>query len=227
MNVISAVVQGCHHMGILQFFALYLYNEGLSSYKNFYCSFIDYFYVRPETVAGKAIRHIEAQLDEVLAEKGTLSICDSRFGKILWTFEEYLFLSLTYEADEFYAQAEDFLRSFGIDGDIYNNLLRFQRGITKQPFDENVEIELSYAFLDYFRKIIDGENEITNFVGDSYYVRNLNEDRTVEVIFEQEAIPELLGDVNLDEKVNIKDATAIQKYVAKIETGLPIGKPVE
>ena len=72
------------------------------------------------------------------------------------------------------------------------------------------------AFLDYFRKIIDGENEITNFVGDSYYVRNLNEDRTVEVIFEQEAIPELLGDVNLDEKVNIKDATQIQKAVAKI-----------
>lgn len=68
----------------------------------------------------------------------------------------------------------------------------------------------------YVAKIIDGENEITNFVGDSYYVRNLNEDRTVEVIFEQEAIPELLGDVNLDEKVNIKDATQIQKAVAKI-----------
>lgn len=160
MNVISAVVQGCHHMGILQFFALYLYNEGLSSYKNFYCSFIDYFCVRPETVAGKAISQIEAQLDEVLAEKGTLSICDSRFGKVLWTFEEYLFLSLTYEADEFYAQAEDFLRSFGIDGDIYNSLLRFQRGITKQPFAGNVEIELSYAFLDYFRKIIDGEKAV-------------------------------------------------------------------
>lgn len=68
----------------------------------------------------------------------------------------------------------------------------------------------------YVAKIIDGENEITNFVGDSYYVSNLNEDRTVEVIFEQEAIPELLGDVNLDEKVNIKDATQIQKAVAKI-----------
>ena len=68
----------------------------------------------------------------------------------------------------------------------------------------------------YVAKIIDGENEITNFVGDSYYVRNLNEDRTVEVIFEQEAIAELLGDVNLDEKVNIKDATQIQKAVAKI-----------
>ena len=34
------------------------------------------------------------------------------------------------------------------------------------------------------------------------------------------------ADVNADTKVNVKDATAIQKFVAKIETGYPIGKPV-
>lgn len=27
-------------------------------------------------------------------------------------------------------------------------------------------------------------------------------------------------------KVNVKDATAIQKFVAKIETGFPIGQPI-
>lgn len=68
----------------------------------------------------------------------------------------------------------------------------------------------------YVAKIIDGGTEITNFVGDSYYVRDLTEDRTVEVVFEEEAIPELLGDVNLDQKVNVKDATQIQKAAAKI-----------
>jgi len=68
----------------------------------------------------------------------------------------------------------------------------------------------------YVAKIIDGDNEITNFIGDSYYVRNLNEDRTVEVIFEQEEILQLLGDVNLDQKVNIKDATMIQKAIADL-----------
>lgn len=31
---------------------------------------------------------------------------------------------------------------------------------------------------------------------------------------------------NADGKVNIKDATAIQKFVAKIETGLPIGEKI-
>lgn len=157
MNIISATVQGCHHMGILQFFALYLYNEGLSSYKNFYCSLVDYFYVRPETVAGKALRCIEAQLDEVLAEKGTLGLNDERFGGIVWTFEEYLFLCLSYEADRFYSEAESFLKGFGISEDIFTQLMVFQKKMTKQPFTGAFELETDYDFLEYFKKIIGGE----------------------------------------------------------------------
>lgn len=157
MNIISAVVQACHHMGLMQFFALYLYNEGLSSYKNFYCSFVDYFYPRHESSVGRALHRIEEKLDDVLAEKGTLSICDSRFGDILWTFEEYLFLCLTYESDEFYAELKEFIDGFGIDGEISEELMKFQRGITKHPFNVTAEFELSYDFLDYFRRIVDGE----------------------------------------------------------------------
>ncbi|MBO5858414.1 MAG: radical SAM protein [Clostridia bacterium] len=160
MNIISAVVQACHHMGLLQFFALYLYNEGMSSYKNFYCSFVDYFYPKSESAVGRALHCIEDSLDEVLAERGTLSICDLRFGDVLWTFEEYLFLSLTYEAEEFYSEVNEFLGRFGIDGEIFNELMRFQRNMTKQPFDETDEFSFSYDFLDYFRKIVDGKKAV-------------------------------------------------------------------
>lgn len=36
----------------------------------------------------------------------------------------------------------------------------------------------------------------------------------------------LRADVNFDNKNNVKDATAIQKFVAKIETGFPIGEKI-
>ncbi len=65
-------------------------------------------------------------------------------------------------------------------------------------------------------KITDGDTVVTNFVGDSYYVENLTEDRTVTVEFEK--IPEkiLWGDVNRDGRVTVTDATLIQKNVAKM-----------
>lgn len=160
MNIISAVVQGCHNMGLLQFFALYFYNEGICSYKDFYCSFTDYFLQRPETVAGKALGEVDKQLDRVLSGEGTLSICDGRFGRILWTFEEYLFSSISYEIDKFLSEAEDFLLRFCAKDEIFENLSVFQRNMIRKPFSGNVEFDVDYGFLEYFRNILDGKKAV-------------------------------------------------------------------
>lgn len=37
----------------------------------------------------------------------------------------------------------------------------------------------------------------------------------------------LLGDADVNDKVNVKDATAIQKFVADMETGFAIGEPIK
>lgn len=157
MNIFAATVQACHHMGLLQLFAIYLYSEGLSTYKKFYTSFVDWFYARPESVAGRALHNIDKNLDDVLAGRATLSCSDARFGNIMWTFEEYLFLSATYESEKFYAEAEEFLRSFGMDEDIFKELMLLQRNITKKPFAGKTQLDVSYDFLEYFRKAIDGK----------------------------------------------------------------------
>ena len=156
MNIFAATVQACHHMGLLQLFAIYLYSEGYGTYKKFYTSFVDWFYSKPESVAGTALRNIDKNLDDVLAGKATLSCSDKRFGNIMWTFEEYLFLSATYESERFYAEAEDFLRSFGMDEDIFKELMLLQRNITKKPFAGKTKLDVSHNFLEYFRKAIDG-----------------------------------------------------------------------
>ena len=158
MNIFAATVQACHHMGLLQLFAIYLYIEGFCTYKNFYTSFVDWFYSKPESVAGTALHNIDKNLDEVIAGRATLSCSDKRFGNVMWTFEEYLFLSATYESERFYAEAEEFLRSFGMDEDIFKELMILQRNITKKPFTGKTELDVSYDFLEYFRKAIDGRN---------------------------------------------------------------------
>ena len=157
MNLFSYVVQAYHHMGILQFFALYLYNEGICSYKDFYTGLLDHFLANPETVAGKVFYKISGYLDKVLEERGTLSCCDERFGKVQWPFEEYAYLCTVYESDKFYDEIVDFLKRFNIDGTVFDELLKFQRSIIKKPYDTHITITSKYDFLDYFNKLLDGK----------------------------------------------------------------------
>ncbi len=155
MNLFSAVVHSCHHMGLLQFFALYLYNEGLCSYKKFYSSLLDFALSNPDTVIGSVFKKIEQRLDKVLNEADTLCCTDERFGRVEWPFEEYAYLCMIYNYEKFYNEIDGFLSAFGTDSEIHTQLLEFQKSIIKKPFDEKVYINASYDFVDYFMKLLD------------------------------------------------------------------------
>ncbi len=157
MNLFSVVVHSCHHMGLLQFFALYLYNEGISSYKKFYSSLLDFALSNPNTVIGSVFQTISTCLDKVTEEKGTLCISDERFGNIQWPFEEYAYLCMIYEHEKFYVEISEFLNRFKIQKEIYSELLEFQKIITKKPFDKHIHICSSFDFADYFMHLIDGK----------------------------------------------------------------------
>ncbi len=157
MNLFSSVVHSCHHMGLLQFFALYLYNEGFCSYKEFYSSLLDFALSNPDTVIGSVFCRINGYLNDVIEEKGTLCCTDERFGKVQWPFEEYAYLCIVYDSENFYDEITGFLERFGMNKEIYSQLLDFQKNIIKKPFDEKITIDYSFDFVDYFMKLIDGK----------------------------------------------------------------------
>ena len=157
MNLFSYTVQAFHHMGLLQFFAIYLYNEGICSYADFYTAVLAHFL--SEAAGGKenAFLKIERHLDDVLLEKGTLSCADERFGRVQWPFEEYLFLDTVYDLDGFYDGISDFLRGYFTDEELFSELLSFQKKMIKRPFDTSSEFLLRYNFPLYFNAILDGK----------------------------------------------------------------------
>lgn len=159
MNLFSYMIQCCHHMGILQFFALYLFNEGFCSYKEFYTSLLEHFLNNPDTVAGKVFGQIEIYLDDVVRERGTLSCCDERFGKVQWSFEEYAYLCIVYKLDDFYREIIPFLKNFNIDKDVFDELIKFQTKIMKRPFEKNCDFKTRYNFAEYFTGIIEGKDQ--------------------------------------------------------------------
>lgn len=157
MNLFTCVVQAFHHMGILQFFALYLYNEGICSYKEFYSGLLDLFFSEQRTVAGKAFRKINDYLDSVLNEKGTLSCSDARFGKVQWPFEEYAYLCIVYEYDRFYDEISDYLKKFNIEESVFAELMSFQKNMIKKPFENKNSFKTRYNFPEYFIAILSGK----------------------------------------------------------------------
>ena len=158
MNLFSFVVQAFHHMGLLQFFALYLYNEGICSYKEFYNSLLEYLLSKPELVGGNVLKQIAEYLEAVICEEGTLSCSDERFGKVQWPFEEYIYLCIIYEAEKFYDEMIPFLKNFNIDENVFAELLTFQENIMKMPFRNEFDFHIKYDFLSYFKDMLNGKN---------------------------------------------------------------------
>ncbi len=160
MNLFSYVIQAFHHMGILQFFALYLYNEKICSYKEFYTSLLEYFISNPQTVGGRIFRKISFFLESVIDETGTLSCCDERFGKVQWSFEEYAYICTIYELDAFFDEIEIFLKIFNIDKNIFDELLKFQKNMLKKPFLKQEAFKVKYDFMSYFIDILKGKQAL-------------------------------------------------------------------
>lgn len=163
MNLFSYAVQTFHHMGLLQFFSLYLYNERICSYRDFYLDVLSFFMQKENTVAGRTFKHIEKYLCDVLLEKGTLSCSDERFGKVQWPFEEYLFLNCVYELDVFYDEIAEFLKKYFDDEKIFESLLSFQKKMIKRPFDTEIFIDCSYNFPSYFNALLDCKKAVLTY----------------------------------------------------------------
>lgn len=157
MNLFSATVQCFHHMGLLQFFALHLYNDKICSYKKFYTSLLEFALKNPSTVIGKAFAEISYRLDDVINEKGTPNCVDSRFGNVMWTFEEYAYLCTIYEADKFFGEITPFLLQFFEDKEFFSHLLEFQKKMLKQPFTTDFTINTEYDFNLYFNNLLNGK----------------------------------------------------------------------
>ena len=156
MNLFSFTVQCFHNMGILQLFAIYLYFEGICTYKEFYTLLLDFILANPDTVAGRAFFEISQYLNNVLSESGTLSCSDERFGKTQWAFEEYAYLCCTYEIDRFFLEIPEFLKNFNIEQHVFEELLAFQKNMLKHPFKNDTELHSDFDFLSYFTDALDG-----------------------------------------------------------------------
>lgn len=164
MNLFSFCVQALHHMGLTKLFAIYLYDRQGVSYRKFYEKMLDYFFAHPHSVAGRVFAKMGEYLDKVLSENGQFVCYDERFGNVLWPFEEYVYLCISYELSQFYDELREFLTCFDYENGVFEDLLKFQREMIKQPFISEKTVSTEFDFLSYFTSYQKGGKPVLNRV---------------------------------------------------------------
>lgn len=151
--VFSYYVQGLHNLGLLRAVAVYLCNEEKISYADFYNRLLDYSASHPETLSGRIYRKIKALCEGVIEGKNELvSTCDGT-GKILWGFDELLFLEFYKALPDFYSEVKDFVVSAFGKSEITDPLFEYQYSIIKKIGSCDIIIESGYDFYSYFSRI--------------------------------------------------------------------------
>lgn len=158
-NIFVAVTGAFHNLGLLQCFAIYLFNEHGVDYSDFYISLLNHFKNNPLSVAGKIYSELYKMLDDVTKNLGSCETLLPEFGNVNWPVEEWYFLQIIKDFDLFFDEITGFLRSLGIEEGVFNELLRYQMKMLKRPAIDKFSFEISYDFPLYFNNIYKGIRE--------------------------------------------------------------------
>ena len=158
-NLCSLIVQSCHGMGLLRWFAVYLYCEKGVKYQDFYKSLVKWSEDHPYTFVGKEMQFMRGEFKKITENSGLWSYTNKLFGNVSWPYEEGLYLNFVYRFEDFYEDIRHFLAGYEIEKDVFDSLMLYQKSIIKIPGVKSVELSLDYDFPVYFAKAFVNSHE--------------------------------------------------------------------
>lgn len=150
-NLFSVCLQTFHSLGILRYFAMYLYKENICSYYDFYNGLLDYLM----NGSGKLSRlwhEFKEKYDDSLS--GDWTFHNILFGNITWFFEEGAFLEFVYEYDRCFEEILPYLKKFGIPADLFDEIIAYSYLMLRKPMDKKRESVFEYDLDAYFNRIV-------------------------------------------------------------------------
>ena len=147
------MVKALHGNGLIRAFAIYLHNEKKLPYETFYDRAIDYFEENPDLLVSKLYADIKLKSEELSLGITNRKLMFEPCGEIVWDDHEYVVLNILSQLDRFYAEMLPFLESFGIEADIFKDLISYQKAIMRRPDDVEATVELDYDVHTYLKNI--------------------------------------------------------------------------
>ena len=153
-NMFSVCIQCFHSLGLLRLFAIYLYYCGISTYKDFYTGLLEYI-LNSDGKLGNLWNEFKIKYESSLA--GDWNYYNKEFGNVTWFFEEGAFLEIVNNYDIYFEELIGFLRTYDIEEDIFEQLLRYQKLVIRKPVTTEAPENFDYDFKSYFEGIRIGE----------------------------------------------------------------------
>lgn len=149
----ASYIQGMHNLGLLRAVAIYLRYAHDVSFLRFYRELIAYSAAHPRLLLGRLYARIMTLCDGFIAgENAFVALCEDT-GRILWGFDELLYLYAYKELDTFYSEIRDWaVQTFG-ESDPLTQLIGYQKDIIKKIGQPLVQIRASYDFYGFFRRV--------------------------------------------------------------------------
>ena len=147
------MVKALHGNGFIRAFAIYLFNEKQIPYEKFYDGAIDYFEANPDLFVSRLYLDLKKKAEELSLGITNRKLLFEPCGEIVWDDHEYVVLNALSKLDTFYDELMPYLETYGIEKDIFDDLVNYQKAIMRKPFDEAQTAELSYDIHSYLKNI--------------------------------------------------------------------------
>lgn len=154
MVMFSTCILCFHHLGLLQFVALYLFHEKKIRYSCFYSDLLQFLLYYEDHF--DVFRVIKEKVDRVIDANGSVVVFDEFFGNIAWPFEEYAFLKLVVEKELFYQKIEGFLSKYISDQKLLKDLISYQKFVIKTINNKSCDCYSRYDWKEYFDSLLSG-----------------------------------------------------------------------
>lgn len=168
----SEFVRALHSYGFLRTFALYLFHDKKIGYGKFYDGFLDYLDEHPELFTSSVFHKIVRHFTKSAAGHDDEDMTFSPTGKGVWQDCEYATLVILANYERFYNEIMPYLKNFGIDDDILNDLLEYQKCILRQPGKRFQKVRLRHDVHTYIEKASVSEYEPLRKVSNTLIVRD-------------------------------------------------------
>lgn len=147
------MVKALHGNGLVRAFAIYLFHEMGIPYERFYDGMIEYFESNPEFFITKLYNDLKDKANGLSLGTNNRKLLFKPCGDIVWDDHEYVVLQVLSQLDRFYDEILPYLESFGIENDIFEDLLNYQRSIMRTPLNDKKIVPMRYDIHSYLKNI--------------------------------------------------------------------------